>query len=41
MTAPNEDQLAIQEMVRKFAREEVAPAAPELDKTGEVRLDEL
>ena len=30
----NEDQLAIQELVRRVAREKVAPRAAEIDRTG-------
>ena len=34
----NDDQKAYQDVVKKFAREEIAPKAAHYDKTGEVRL---
>ena len=32
---PTEEQKSFQDLARKFAREEIAPAAAELDRTGE------
>jgi len=37
----NEEQRSMQDMARKFAREEIAPKAPHHDKTGEYPWDIL
>lgn len=37
----SDDQKSIRDMVRKFAREEIAPKAPHHDKTGEYPWDIL